>query len=205
MACFPMFMDLQNKKIFLCGSGKDIVDKIYKMMDFHPQMYVFTEKPSDLILNIKGIHVRNRSMTEEDLKECPAFVIASCDEEKNREISEICRKYHIPVNVIDCPKLCDFLFPSLINTDKICIGISSSGVSPTTVVHLRNTIEKILPEHMDAILEEMPKIRKWVNIWCEDKDKKKEVLKIIVQESFLKDRSLTEIELQEIKEKYINI
>lgn len=203
MINFPMFLNLNSKKVFVCGSGKAIEDKIGKLLEFNPEIYFFPECENEKTKYTDKIITMDHPLEEEDLKVLPAFVVASCNENRNIVISRACRKYNIPVNIVDHPGLCDFIFGSMITTDKICIGISSSGVSPSAAIRLKKDILDVVPDNIDSILEDMPSIRSWVHTWCSDKEMVKKVLAHIVSEAFNKDRSLTQKELYCIKNKYL--
>lgn len=204
MIRFPMFLNLQNKKVFLCGDGIEIVDKIEKMKGFGPDIYVFSEGASSCITSIENIKIIHRFIKDEDFEHMPVLVIASCEEEKNKKIWQLCKRYKTPVNIIDHPELCDFTFPALVTTKKVCVGISSSGVSPTTAIHLKNKIETMLPSQIDDILDVMIDIRTWVHMWCKDRTRCNEILRLIVEEAFQKNRPLTEKELEKIKEQFMS-
>lgn len=201
MVNFPMFMKLDGKKVFVCGNGKIIEDKIQKLIKFNPDIYLFPENDNYSIEN-KNAKVINHMFTEDDLKELPVFVIASCDEERNNAIASACRKNNIPVNVVDHPDLCDFTFGSMVTTENLCIGISSSGVSPTAAIRIKRDIMDVLPDNIDNILEDMPAIRSWVHKWCPDKKMVPRVLNDIISMAFSLDRCLTREEIYSIKNYY---
>lgn len=203
MIRFPMFLNLQDQNIFLCGDDIELLDKIGKMKEFSPNIYVFSNRSPSIFSKIDGINLIHRFLEEEDFQKDPVFVIASCEEENNRRIWKMCKNHRVPVNIVDHPKMCDFTFPALVTTEKVCVGISSGGFSPTAAVHLKNEIETLLPSQMDDILESMVEIRTWVQTWCKERTKRNEVLKRIVAEAFQNNRPLTKRELQNIKKQFI--
>ena len=70
--------------------------------------------------------------------------------EVNHQIKDDCRKIEaelgkrIPVSVADDKELCDFYFPSIVETEEVVIGINSGGTSPGTVKRIRKKIEEVL-------------------------------------------------------------
>lgn len=75
------------------------------------------------------------------------FVIAATDDpETNHALAARCREQKIPVNVVDDKDYCSFLFPSLIQSGPLSVGISTGGASPTAAVWLRKQIEALLPD-----------------------------------------------------------
>jgi uroporphyrin-III C-methyltransferase/precorrin-2 dehydrogenase/sirohydrochlorin ferrochelatase len=65
----------------------------------------------------------------------------SVNEQVYRDATEL----NIPVNVVDSPELCTFIFPSIVDRDPLLIGISSSGQSPVLARILRRKIESMVP------------------------------------------------------------
>ena len=51
----------------------------------------------------------------------------------------------IPVNVIDKPRLCDFIFGAIVNRSPLVIGISTDGAAPVFAQAIRAKIEGLLP------------------------------------------------------------
>ena len=47
--------------------------------------------------------------------------------EVDRAIWEMCKKYHVWVNVASDQTLCDFRFPGLAETDELVVGITSNS------------------------------------------------------------------------------
>ncbi len=74
------------------------------------------------------------------------LVIAATDDEiLNKQVFDDCEAQHIPVNVVDAPDLCRFIFPSIIDRSPVVIAISSSGQSPVLARLLRTRLESIIP------------------------------------------------------------
>ena len=88
------------------------------------------------------------------------FVIAATDDpETNHALAARCRAQKIPVNVVDDKDYCSFLFPSLIQSGPLSVGISTGGSSPTAAVWLRKQIEALLPDTLPEILRWMEQLR----------------------------------------------
>ena len=150
------------------------------------------EKDQSLILH-------KRSFQEEDLENLPAFVIAAGeDTEENHKIAALCRERRIPVNVVDDPEYCDFIFPSLIARGNLSIGISTGGASPSVGKLLRQRIEEQIPDQMEEILDYLQEIRPQIAQAFSDKKERFIVYSQVAEFCMTKGRPLTEEELAQL-------
>lgn len=139
---FPLSIDLTGRTVLLVGSGPQIRDKYEKLLPF-------------------GAELRQvETLSEGDLSPSPAFVVAG-DLEKSEaaRVSALCQSKGIPVNVVDQPELCSFYFPALIARGSLTVSVSSGGKSPAAAAHLRRTIEAVLPDRTEEILDWLASLR----------------------------------------------
>jgi len=80
-----------------------------------------------------------------DLHHCRLVVAATPDRSLNKKISKDAAALALPVNVVDSPDLCTFIFPSIVDRSPLLIAISSSGHSPVLARLLRRKIESLVP------------------------------------------------------------
>lgn len=67
---------------------------------------------------------------------------------------------NVPVNVVDNPALCTFIFPAIIDRDPLLISVTSSGASPVLARRLRAQIESWLPARWGRVAVLMGRFRK---------------------------------------------
>ncbi len=152
MSYFPFFEDIEGKTFLIVGGGKVAKNKFEKLKLFTDNIIVIAKK-SDIEGYIQ------KEFEPSDLNKAD-YVIGACEDKvTNEEIARLCRERSIPVNIVDNKELCTFLFPSLIQKGDLTIGISTGGKSPATSKYLREEIEKILPDNMESILDEMYELR----------------------------------------------
>lgn len=63
----------------------------------------------------------------------------------NEQVFRDASARQLPVNVVDAPDLCTFIFPSIVERTPLTIAISSGGNSPVLVRQLRRKIDAMLP------------------------------------------------------------
>ena len=74
------------------------------------------------------------------------IIAATDDETLNHQIHADATELNIPVNVVDTPHLCDFIFPAIVDRNPIVIGISSNGKAPVLARLLRARLETLIPQ-----------------------------------------------------------
>ncbi len=197
MKYFPMFTDIAGKPVIICGDNQHTYEKITRLLPFSCDIHVFAPQPSASIRAIQEIHLHQRALIETDLDLHPIFVVAASDPQENERIVAMCRKHHILVNAVDMPAICDFIFPAIIAKEHLCVAVSSGGTSPTAAMHIKDQMDRQIPEHIDEILEWMFEIRPYVKkqVPCA---RQKQVLRKLTEKAFQSDRVLADHEVSQI-------
>lgn len=153
MAYFPFFIDLAGQSGLIVGGGSVALRKIEKLLPFGPQLTVVAPDIRREIADIPGLTLCRRPFGPEDLTG-RAFVIAAAGERAvNRQVSALCRRRRIPVNVVDDKESSTFLFPALVKRGQLTVGISTSGSSPAAAICLKEQIGDLLPQRLEEILD----------------------------------------------------
>lgn len=85
-----------------------------------------------------------------------AFVVSATDDDVlNAQVASDCHARGILVNVVDCPDLCDFIFPALIRRGPLQIAVSTSGISPVLARLIKHKIEQAVPATFERLIHFM--------------------------------------------------
>ena len=159
MGYFPFFIDLTGKEGLIVGGGTVALRKVEKLLPYGPHLTVAAPEVLPELDSCPELTLLRRPFVPE-LLENKAFVIAATDDAAvNCEISALCQERGIPVNVVDDPEACTFLFPALVKRGDVSVGISTAGASPTAAVWLKQQVEGLIPERMEAILDYLSEVR----------------------------------------------
>ncbi len=149
MNTFPLFFKLEDRKVLIVGGGDvalrkaDLLSRAGAAITIlapsisHELQALLSDSKHELIYE----HYNKKHMTESRV------IIAGTDDEAlNHQIHADATKLNIPVNVVDTPHLCDFIFPAIVDRNPIVIGISSNGKAPVLARLLRARLETLIPQ-----------------------------------------------------------
>lgn len=158
MVLFPFYQDIEDKTFLVIGGGRIAKEKLEKLRMFTDNIVVVARE-TDLSLEegpAKGITaLLVRPFEDSDLARGDYVIGATDDRELNRHISALCQEQKKPVNVVDDPELCTFIFPSLVKRGDLVVGITTGGKSPAFGQTVRKLLETELPEDTEAIIDDL--------------------------------------------------
>lgn len=94
------------------------------------------------------------------------FVTAGGKQTSATQISNLCRRMRIPVNVADAPNLCSFTLLSTHSDGPLQIGVTTSGKGCKLSSRIRREIAASLPPQLGDAVERLGALRR--RIWEED-------------------------------------
>ena len=150
---FPMFVPLEGRRGLVVGGGMVALRKIEKLSPYGASIRVIAPQILPEIAAMTDVEQVQRAFLLSDLRANWAFVIAATDDpEQNHVIAEQCGRRNIPVNVVDDPAHCSFIFPALVHHGPFSVGVSTGGASPTAAIYFKEQIEAMVPENFEEIL-----------------------------------------------------
>ncbi|KAF2867183.1 uroporphyrin-III C-methyltransferas-like protein [Massariosphaeria phaeospora] len=94
------------------------------------------------------------------------FVTVGGKQNLSTNISSLCRRLRIPVNVVDAPNLCSFTLLSTHSDGPLQIGVTTSGKGCKLSARIRREIAASLPPNLGDAVDRLGTIRR--RIWEED-------------------------------------
>lgn len=152
MAYFPLFIDLNQKQGLVVGGGAVAARKIRTLLSYGPHLTVCAPSVLPELEALPGLTLRWEPFSPALLEGAFFVIAATDDQELNSRIARLCRERNIPVNVADPGTESTFLFPSVVRRGPLTVGISTGGKSPSAAHYLKEQIEGLLPDNLEAIL-----------------------------------------------------
>lgn len=148
MEYLPLFFDLQGQPVLLIGGGDIALRKARLLTRAGARVRLVSPEVLDevreLVLQAQGEIFESRYMVEH-IEGVRLIVAATDDEAVNEQVHKDAIAAGIPVNVVDNPPLCTFIFPAIVDRSPIVIGISSAGKAPVLARNLRAKLETLIP------------------------------------------------------------
>lgn len=194
MQNYPIFVDLQNQPCLVVGGGEVAARKIRLQLSAGATITVISPELSTTVQRemINDIQHIQRKFQESDIEGYRLITAATNDSEVNRLVSELAQQKNIPVNVVDQPKLCSFITPSIVDRGPVTIAISTGGGAPVLARTLRAEVEAFIPKGYGELALAMQKNRVKAKRELPDEDQRRrfwdKLLQSDIGEMFLSGR-----------------
>ena len=149
MDYLPIFMRITGQKVLVVGGGQIALRKVTLLMRAGATIRLLAiecEPTLEKLLSGNNDHVIiHRAFEPNDLEDVRLAIAATNDEAANKSVFNEARGRNLPVNVVDNPEYCDFIFPSIVDRSPVVVAVSSSGKSPMLARLLRARLETFIP------------------------------------------------------------
>ena len=161
----PINLSLDNKKFLVIGGGAVACRKIDLLTPRGVHITVIAKQPDTKIFELEKnslLFLKQKEYEVADLEYMDYVIAATDDADVNHKIYDDCKTRNILVNVVDDPKYCDFIFPSILRRGPITFTVSTAGQSPFLSAFLRQIMEHAFADEWVAIGELAGQYRKHV-------------------------------------------
>ena len=156
MNTFPLFFKLEGRKVLIVGGGEVALRKADLLSRAGAAITVIAPNICDELQALLTHSDNDKKQAQHQLifaeydksyMTGSRIIIAGTDDEAlNHQVHADATALNIPVNVVDTPPLCDFIFPAIVDRNPIVIGISSNGKAPVLARLLRARLETLIPQ-----------------------------------------------------------
>ena len=148
---FPLFVNLEGKKILVYGAGTIGSCRILSLLEFGCEITVtapgVSPKVGKLAKEGRILWKQSVYQTGEIGRDVCLVLAATNDKKVNAHIGADCREKQIRVNVSSDKSLCDFYFPGLAIKDELVAGVTAGGAdhrkAHAASEAVRSVIEKL--------------------------------------------------------------
>ena len=149
---FPLFINLENKKVLVIGGGKVAAKKIEKILEYGADITVVTENVmEEKLLKLENVKIENNQKSENDKAKIEKLVkgyflvIAATDnEELNENIANVCDSNGMLINNVSSKVNMNAMFGGIVKNSEFQIAISTSGKNCKRSRAMKSEIQKVL-------------------------------------------------------------
>ena len=154
MDFFPAFLRLSDRQVLVVGGGDIACRKVDLLLRANANVTVLSPQLHPYLATYatqgKLIYIKKKYQ-ESDLDGFDQVWATTDQRELNHQIYQDATKRRLWVNVVDDPKYCHFITPSMIDRSPIQVAIASGGASPVLVRYLRERFETLLPQNLSML------------------------------------------------------
>ena len=176
MDYLPLFFKLTGLACLIVGGGEVATRKSATLRQAGAKVTIVSPHLTDALhglRNLGQLEWREKSFAPEDVDGFTLVIGATSTRSVNEQVYHAARTRNIPVNVVDCPELCSFIFPAIIDRSPIVAAISSGGASPVLARLLRVRLEALIPPGYGALARLANRFRQQVKLALPDGDKRR--------------------------------
>lgn len=141
---FPLFIDINGKKVLIIGAGKVAYRKAVTLLKYGADITVITKQiKEEKFNNLKNIRIITEEFSEKFIENIFMVIAATDNPLLNEKIYKLCSKKNILVNNITSKTEMNCRFAAVLDTEEYTIGISAKG-NPQKAKELREKIQLTL-------------------------------------------------------------
>lgn len=159
---YPVNLKLDGKKCVVIGGGAVAERKAKRLVDCGARVLVISPgltRGLKKLAERKKIKFKKGRVNSRDLAGAYLIISAAGNRKVNSSVSSYCRQKGILINVVDAPKECNFILPSVIRQGDLTITISTEGISPALSKKIREELEKKFGIEYARFLRIMKRLR----------------------------------------------
>jgi len=148
MDFLPIFLNVKGARCLVVGGGAVAARKAGLLLGCGARVAVVAPQLCESLAAEKAAgRIEHVSARFEDAHLAGAAVViaATDDHAVNAAVSKAAKARDLPVNVVDSPELCSFIFPSIVDRSPMIVAVSSGGASPVLARLMRAKLETMIP------------------------------------------------------------
>jgi len=147
MKTFPMFLQMQGRRVVIAGGGEQAAQKCRLILKTEAAITVLAPalEPELADLHATGrIAWQRGAITPDSFADCALTFIASGCPGLDASLHALAKVAGATVNVVDQPDLCDAITPSIVDRSPVVVAIGTEGTAPVLARQIKTKLETML-------------------------------------------------------------
>ncbi|WP_333830205.1 siroheme synthase CysG [Pararhodobacter sp.] len=153
MKTFPMFLQMEGRRVVIVGGGEQAAQKTRLMLKTEAALTLVTPTPDPELAELiaRGRVQQVTELSAGIFRDAALVFIATGCPALDTAAHALAKSVGALVNVVDRPALCDATTPSIIDRDPVVVAISTEGTAPVLARQLRARIETMLEPGLGSL------------------------------------------------------
>ncbi|WP_373356411.1 siroheme synthase [Pseudoroseicyclus sp. CXY001] len=151
MQHFPIYLDLDARRVLLAGGGETALAKLRLILKTGAEVHVFAEAPKAELARLAGagkLTLHRRRMDAADVPGAALVYAAEDDAALDAGTAALGRAAGVLVNTVDDLHGSDFITPAIVDRDPVTIAIGTEGAAPVLARMIKEDLEARLPSEL---------------------------------------------------------
>jgi uroporphyrin-III C-methyltransferase/precorrin-2 dehydrogenase/sirohydrochlorin ferrochelatase len=152
MSLFPLFLKLAGRKVLVVGAGPVALGKVRALLEAGARVSVVAPEVVPEIASLAeqgNISLCHRSFETKDL-EGTWLVVAAAPHEVNRSVAAAAESQRLYVLAVDDTSAASAYGAGTLRRGGVTVAVSTNGRAPALAGLLREALEAVLPEDLEA-------------------------------------------------------
>lgn len=176
---FPVYLDLANRHVVLCGNGEMALAKLRLLARTPARLDVFAPDADPALAQAcmdLGARLHERLPEPDDLSGA-ALAYTAFGDSTDTMLAQRARCAGVLVNVVDNLEASDFITPAIVDRAPVTVAIGTEGAAPVLARAIKADLEARLPQGLAALAqagkefrphaETLPQGRRRRDFWAE--------------------------------------
>jgi len=176
MNFLPIFLKLAGQQCLVVGGGEVAARKVATLLKAGGAVTVLAPALGAALAPLAAdgrIAYLAKVFEPSDLTGFQLVISATDHRAVNEQVHAAATRRNLPVNVVDCPELCSFIFPAIVDRSPVVIAVSTGGASPVLARLIRAKLESALPLAYGRLADLAEKFRSRVKQAIQEPDRRR--------------------------------
>ena len=152
---YPVMLDVRGRSAIVIGGDQIAAEKAAALAASGARVSALSPEFGAEMLTLaeRGqVTLRSKGYEPGDLDGAFVVVAATNDAGMIEAIWQETQRRGQPVNIVDVPRYCSFILPSVLRRGKLTVAVSTEGASPSLAKRIRQQLEEVLPPAYEAYI-----------------------------------------------------
>ena len=173
MDYLPIFLNLKGRQCLVVGGGSVAYRKALLLLKAGAEVSVVSPELCAALTALTTIKHISAQFQAAHLDHIALVIAATDDLVVNKAVSRQAKIRNIPVNVVDNPALCTFIFPAILDRSPLMVAFSTGGAAPVLSRMLRAKLETLIPHSYGKLAVFSAKFRQLIKTQITDPIKRR--------------------------------